>query len=344
MTIKRWFLYAGKILGALLLLICSSALILYIYYWGDYAVLATTVDDPDLPSIQIDGVRLHAESHGPANAPLVIALHGGPGNDYRALLDLKQLSDRYRVVFYDQRGSGLSQRLPVEKLTVASLVEELRLVASHYAPGQPVYLVGHSWGAMLATAFIGEHPELVRGAVLIEPGFLNAEFGREFMRRTNGMMPPINSETLGLFLRSIFQSMHVSGPDDDAAMDYVFMQVMLHPSRDNPIAGYFCGGDPANAVLPGWRFGSTISNAMMQAAVKDGEFQIDLTRGLQHYKRPVLFLAGDCNTIIGPDIQKRQAQLFPKASLRVIEGAGHSLLGEKPQVVLPIIRRYLAEH
>src|SRR5262245_28214126 len=71
----------------------------------------TVAEDPRPPRIEVAGTLLHAEAFGDPAAPMVMALHGGPGNDYRGMLPLKALADDgYRVVFWDQRGAGLSQR------------------------------------------------------------------------------------------------------------------------------------------------------------------------------------------------------------------------------------------
>src|SRR5580765_7283461 len=71
----------------------------------------TVAEDPSLPAIDLAGTRFHAEAFGDANAPVLLVLHGGPGSDYRNLLPLQALADDgYRVVFWDQRGAGLSAR------------------------------------------------------------------------------------------------------------------------------------------------------------------------------------------------------------------------------------------
>src|SRR5688572_29141984 len=78
----------------------------------------TVVDDPTLPAIAINGTRLHSEAFGEPTDPIIVVLHGGPGSDYRGLLPLRALAeDGYRVVFWDQRGAGLSQRHAPETIT-----------------------------------------------------------------------------------------------------------------------------------------------------------------------------------------------------------------------------------
>src|SRR5262245_39567974 len=78
---------------------------------GDYSDLVpkTVDEDPSLPSLEISGTRLHLETFGTPGNPVVIVLHGGPGADYRSLLPLSALADDgFFVVFWDQRGTGLS--------------------------------------------------------------------------------------------------------------------------------------------------------------------------------------------------------------------------------------------
>ena len=73
----------------------------------------TVDEDPALPSITVNGAMLHADAFGHPDSTMIIVIHGGPGGDYRSLLNCTDLvNEGYRVIFYDQRGSGLSQRFP----------------------------------------------------------------------------------------------------------------------------------------------------------------------------------------------------------------------------------------
>ena len=78
---------------------------------ADGNLVPKTVDqDPSLPSINVNGAKLHAQAFGPMDSTLIICIHGGPGANFKYLLNCKSLADKgYRVVFYDQRGSGLSE-------------------------------------------------------------------------------------------------------------------------------------------------------------------------------------------------------------------------------------------
>src|SRR6185503_2313758 len=98
--------------------------------------------DSSIPHITIDGVTFHAETFGDPANPVVIVLHGGPGSDYRSLLPLQALSDQYFVVFFDQRGTGLSPRVNPEEITIASAIADLDSIVAYYGKGRKVNLVG----------------------------------------------------------------------------------------------------------------------------------------------------------------------------------------------------------
>jgi proline iminopeptidase len=147
-----------------------------VYLKEEGNLVPKTVDeDPGLPSITVNGAQLHSEAFGPAGSTLIVVLHGGPGSDYRYLLKCREFADQgYRVVFYDQRGSGLSQRFPESSYSMQVMIDELDGIIDHYktSVSQKVILLGHSWGAMLATAYVNEHPEEISGLILAEPGGL----------------------------------------------------------------------------------------------------------------------------------------------------------------------------
>jgi proline iminopeptidase len=278
---KRWtkgILIAAGV-GVATLLVGSVSL--YLAAGGDYVVPATVTQDDSLPAVELNDVRLHHKVVGPEDAPIVVVLHGGPGDDFRALLPLEPLSDQYRMVFYDQRGAGLSERVPSSKLTLDDYIGELDALIEHHGGG-PVHLLGHSWGAMLASAYLGQHPQRVKSAILVEPGFLTPEASAVFMAHLAS--PQITGELIKHAAWSWFQSRHVSGPDEDAAMDFFMLHFMLDaPNDGHPLGVYFCDGDATTAHLPHWRFGSTASAAVQEAVSEAGTVA---ERGRRHLRGP----------------------------------------------------------
>jgi proline iminopeptidase len=328
----------GKITLAIVVGLVAPFTVFYVLTIGDYAVAETVAQDPSIPHITIDGVTFHAETFGDPASPVVIVIHGGPGGDYRSLLPLQALSDQYFVVFFDQRGTGLSPRVNPEEITIASALTDLDAIIDYYGNGRRVNLVGHSWGAMLASAYLGQYPEKVDHAVLAEPGFLTPEFAKEWAQATALRFSP---GLLYYFMKTKFESLHVKGPDDQAADDYFGYQYNMYQGSDHPQAGYRCeGGGPGEGEF--WRPGTRVANRFLQQAVDaDGNFNISLVEGVDAFTSRVLFMAGECGKIIGPEWQKQQMKLFPNAELAVVLAAGHEMFAENPQASITAVREYL---
>jgi proline iminopeptidase len=295
------------------------------------AVPATVTDDPALPRLAGDGVSLHGRVMGPEGAPLVIVLHGGPGDDHRSLLALEALAGPHRVLLYDQRGAGLSERVAPARLRIEDHLADLDALTRAHADG-PVLLIGHSWGAMLATAYLGRRPAAVSRAVLIEPGFLDrAGYEAWEARRAALSRSP---RVIWAGLAAGFRARGVSG-DADAAHDSI-VGAAVHAFADHPKNPYHCPGRPYDA--PSWRFGGRASDA----------FWADVTPALDAMARglafpgPVLILAGGCNDWTGAPLQGRHVRLFADARLEVIAGAGHDVVWDRPQSALEAIRRFAA--
>ena len=333
------------VLGSILVILTVAFIAGYLLTVGDYTVAETAAQDTALPRIEINHTWLHAETFGQDTSQVVIVLHGGPGNDYRSLLPLQELADDYKLVFYDQRGSGLSERVPKEEISLAIFIEDLKDIVDHYSKDEKVFLIGHSWGAMLASTFIGRYPELVEKAVLAEPGFLTAEMGNELMAKTNYFRPPMNFKTIMQFLTIWLRSLHVKSPDEQARMDFFMEQLVFSTEIENhPMADYFCGQDIKNAYLPIWRMGTLASQTMQRSAMNDeGKIVMNFIHGVEAFDKKVLFIAGDCNVLIGPEYQAKQIKFFPHAELVIIKEAGHSMIGEKPTETLKVIRDYFKE-
>lgn len=324
-----------KGIAALLALLLFAAGALYVGTMGVYPVPATVTDDPTLPRIEVGGVTLHAESFGDPEAPAIVVLHGGPGADYRSLLPLRALADAYHVTFYDQRGAGLSERVPAEALTLQTHLDELAGVLDLVSPDAPTILIGHSWGAMLASAFLGQTPERVAAAVLIEPGFLSAAEAEAWAARSQEIIRQPGMLWRGL--RTGFESAHVDGPDEAAAQDYLIGRMMGFFASD-PMTGYACPGESHDS--PGWRVGGAAGQAVqMQASDTD----VDALGGNAHrFPGPVLLIAGECSSWIGEDHQRAHLPLFGNARLVVIPDAGHDSVDDAPGATLVEIRGFLS--
>lgn len=295
----------------------------------------TVAEDTSLPAIDLNGSRFHLETFGNPADPVIIFLHGGPGGDYRSLLPMRErfdgysLADEWFLVFWDQRGAGLSERHDKDVLTLDVYTEDLHALVDRYAAGRQVFLIGHSWGGMYATQYINAHPDRVAGAVLMEPGPLD---GPTLERIKDDMFDiDLGAEWLNDYA---WNSQFLS-PDDHARMDY---ERMLGLRDSQPKYHQRMDEDPA----PFWRLGAAVNRYLPEDGEdEDGIATYDFTTNLAAYTTPVLFIAGSLNEVIGAAFQREQLEQYPAASLAVVEGAGHDLEWTHTADVLVHVRTYL---
>ncbi|OZM80580.1 alpha/beta fold hydrolase [Pseudonocardia sp. MH-G8] len=125
-----------------------------------------------------DGVRLSCEEIEARDGrpALTVVLVHGFALDRRTWhfqrQSLPALTDpSIRVVLYDQRSHGRSERAPRESCTIEQLGHDLDAVIRALAPEGPLVLVGHSMGGMTIMALAEQHPELftdrVTGVALV---------------------------------------------------------------------------------------------------------------------------------------------------------------------------------
>lgn len=120
-----------------------------------------------------DGARLSCEEIGPASgeATLTVVLVHGFALDRRTWhfqrAFLAGVTDpSVRVVLYDQRSHGRSERGPRESCTIEQLARDLDAVIRALAPEGPLVLVGHSMGGMTLMGLAELYPELVTDRVV----------------------------------------------------------------------------------------------------------------------------------------------------------------------------------
>jgi pimeloyl-ACP methyl ester carboxylesterase len=105
---------------------------------------------------------------GPAKGPAVVCIHGLTANHtcWASVADV--LSPAYRLIAYDLRGRGESDK-PDKGYSLALHNEDLAGLLDHFGLKKAV-LIGHSLGAHIALRFAAMHPERVAKLVLVDGG------------------------------------------------------------------------------------------------------------------------------------------------------------------------------
>lgn len=307
---------------------------------GPGNLVAKTVDqDPHLPAINANNARLHAEAFGPANATLIIAIHGGPGGDYRYLLPCRELADKgYRVVFYDQRGSGLSQRFPKKSYTSLGagamdlMFNDLTAVIDHYRTSatQKVVLLGHSWGGMLASGYAGKHPDKISGVIVCEPGGLKWADVKDYVKESRSF------KLWGEILNdAAYLDQFITGREDQhEILDYKMSML----SSKNEITG-----EGATDVSAAWRDGAVIMDALFEVG---DDYNIDFSAGLSGFRKPALFFYSYNNKAYPDAWAEKISAVFPVVKRIKVPGAGHDGIITNPkawsETTMPATLSFLA--
>jgi pimeloyl-ACP methyl ester carboxylesterase len=252
---------------------------------------------------RINGATMHFVEHG-AGVPLV-ALHGA-GVDHReieAAVEAIVPDDGFRRIYPDLPGMG---RSTTDGLTgnddVVTLLADL---IDHLATG-PALLLGHSYGAYLARGVAAQRPDVVLGLALLCPA---AERSRDV-------------------------------PDHHVVHQDAAAYEELDPAQRAGFDEYFVVRTPATArryrdhVVPG--------TALVDEAALERIFsawRVDV--GSQTFTAPTLIAAGRRDSAVGYADATDLLERYPHATLAVVEGAGHALMHERPELLAALLADWL---
>ncbi len=109
---------------------------------------------------------LYVEQSGNPNGRPIVFLHGGPGggtnSDHRRYFN----PEHYRIILFDQRGSGLSTpAAELKENTTWDLISDIEKIRTHLKISDWI-VFGGSWGSTLALAYAETYPQFVKGLIL----------------------------------------------------------------------------------------------------------------------------------------------------------------------------------
>lgn len=278
--------------------------------------------DGDLPGV---GVRLHYLDWGHAPAPTILFLHGGglTAHTWDVVCDL--LRADYRCLALDLRGHGDSEWSPDGEYEIEDHAADVAAAADWFGLDQFV-LVGQSLGGVAALSYAGRHSERLKGLVLVDSGpptgraagvarvhgFMDrheehATF-EEFVERAARFNPLRPHDRLR---RSLLQNLRRT-PQGTWAWKY-----------DRRIQRPFHPDDPAA------RSRAEERSRMLRQAARDVRCPTLVVRG------------GLSDVFLDEDAERTVVDLRHGRWVR-IDGAGHTVQGDRPQELAAELRDFLA--
>ncbi len=169
-------------------------------------LLAAGARGQDLPTreglVTLDHARLLYEVVGTGEPIIVVPGVLGLDHNYlRPGLDVLA-SAGHSLVYYDQRGTGLStaqmDSVGINLPAVVDDVDALRQVLG----SDSVTVLGHSFGALVALEYALRYPEHVRALILMDPPAIGPEWKAETQQRIQAARTPADSAALDTLMAS----------------------------------------------------------------------------------------------------------------------------------------------
>ena len=256
---------------------------------------------------QVNGVALRSVLDGATAGETIVCLHelGGSLNSFDALHE--RLSGQHRLLRFDQRGAGLSEKIS-GTLDIDVLCDDLAGLLDFHGLDAPVILLGAAVGAAIACRFALRHPGRVKALALAAPALhIPAErraAGRDMAERLDRDGMRAIADTV--LTRSFPEALWVSAAEKQRAI------------------ARWLGADPQ---------GYAATYRMLIA--------LELAPDLARIDMPTLVLAGTEDPHAPPAFLETLTEALPNRHFAAI-AAGHFMCVQSPDAVVAALGDFLA--
>lgn len=266
--------------------------------------------------VRVRGVELSYQTAG--SGPPYVLVHGGPGMGRPDRIGpAHALADRVRLIAYEHRGHGASDRAPAETYTIADQAEDLHAFIGALGLTRPI-VAGTSAGGFTSLMYATRYPDEPRALVLI-----GTSPSGGFMARATA-----NAERQGTpEIIAAYRRLWDGSLTDPAAFQRAFETIQ-------PLYYY----DKARA--PKSLAGGSFDPETRRALIRDYA-RYDVRPNLGRIRMPTFIGVGRHDWICPLEESEELARLIPHSELHVFERSGHSPQAEEPDALFDRLRAFL---
>lgn len=279
---------------------------------------------------QVPGGSIWYEVVGKGPGVPLLLIHGGPGASSCYFEALRALGKDRPVIFYDQLGSGLSDRPSDTTLwRLPRFVDELDALRRHLGLRQ-VHILGHSWGGTIALEYVlSRGDSSVRSLILASPAVSLPRWASDARALLTQLPTPLQAT-----IRQHEAAGTTSDPGYVAATDSFYAR-FLYSSGYPPRRTAACARRVFNDTVYQQMWGPSEFTPTGNLAA------IDLSPDLGKLKLPLLWISGDRDEVPVPTLEEYH-RLTLHSSIVVIPNAAHMTMVDQPLRYVSAIRAFLA--
>ena len=272
--------------------------------------------------IRLGSYRYHYLDEG--RGETLLMLHGNPTWSFYYRNLILGLRGRYRCVVPDHIGCGLSDKPQQYNYTLAQHIKNLEVLCDHLAL-KDITLVLHDWGGAIGMGYAVRHPERIKRLVL----FNTAAFLSDRI--------PLSISICRL---PVLGSIAIRG--FNAFAGAAVFRACKHRERMTPKvrAGYLAPYDSYANRIANLRFVQDIP--MTPDAPSYSLIESIQSELAQFRNRPVLIAWGKKDFCFTDHFLRRWREYFPDAEVHEIPDAGHYVVEDAHERIVPWMEKFLA--
>ncbi len=267
--------------------------------------------------VVLRGMRFHYLDWGRAGKPPVLLLHGGGQTARTWDLPCLMLRRDLHCIALDQRGHGDSEWSYGLEYSPDAHAEDIEALLDHLGIDRAV-IVGMSMGCLNGLHFAARRPDRVRGFVAVDAGpWVQLEGGRRITDFMAG----------ATFLGSLDEWIEYAMRFNPRRDRRLLRRSLLHNLRQLPDGSLTWKTDRRRPF----------DLESMHQRLEDLRARV-----LPEIRSPTLVVRGGESDVFFDEDAERFANALPDASWLRVEGAGHSIQGDRPGPLVEAIRGFLA--